>query len=289
MATPSQPLQHDAMTPIEIADIAAAERPTLLLVDDEDGILSSLRRLLRRETYQVVTANCGQAGLDELARRPVDVIISDQRMPGMSGVEFLRRAKEVHPDTIRMVLSGYADLQSITDAINEGSIYKFLSKPWDDDVLKAEIADAFRRKALRDENRRLSLELRSTNAELVRVNDQLQAALDTQRRRTELGEAALAAAQEIVNCVPLPILGVDPDGLLVFANAAAARSFARRPLLGAFVAEALPPAAADLVAQGHGEARMVIDQDAYRASCHAVDSIMRQRGYLLIFLPDPKP
>lgn len=267
----------------------AGERPTLLLVDDEESILSSLKRLLRREPYLVLTANGGQAGLDELAGRRVDVIISDQRMPGMSGVEFLRRAKELYPDTVRMVLSGYADLQSITDAINEGAIYKFLSKPWDDDALKAEIGDAFRLKALHDENRRLSEELRTANAELIRLNVQLQQALDTQRHRTELSEAALGAAQEIVNCVPLPILGVDPDGLLVFANATAARSFARHALLGAFVAEALPSPAADLVAQGHGEATLRIDDERFRVSCHAVDSIMQQRGYLLIFMPEPTP
>lgn len=268
---------------------SGGDRPTLLLVDDEDSILSSLRRLLRREAYQIVTANGGQAGLDELARSRVDVIVSDQRMPGMSGVEFLRRAKELYPDTVRIVLSGYADLQSITDAINEGAIYKFLSKPWEDDALKAEIGDAFRRKALHDENRRLTQELQTANAELIRVNAQLQEALDTQRRRTELGEAALAAAQEIVNCVPLPILGVETDGLLVFANAAAAKRFARHPLLGALVAEALPAAAADLVAQGHGEAKLRIDDESYRVSCHAVDSIMQQRGYLLIFMPEVNP
>ena len=258
----------------------------MLLVDDEDSILSALRRLLRREAYQVVTANGGQAGLDELARRPIDVIVSDQRMPGMSGIEFLRRAKELYPDTVRMVLSGYADLQSITDAINEGAIYKFLSKPWDDVMLKGEIEEAFRRKALRDENTRLGQQLKAANAELIRVNARLQEALAAQKQRTELGEAALAAVQEVVNCVPVPLLGVDPDGLLVFANAAAATRFAGRPLLGVLLAEALPGAAAELVARGQGEIALTIDDSAYRVSCHVVDSIMPERGCLLIFIPE---
>jgi FixJ family two-component response regulator len=274
------------MNDISPANSDKISKPTLLLVDDEDGILSSLKRLLRREAYQVLTANGGQAGLDELARNRVDVIVSDQRMPGMSGVEFLRRAKELYPDTVRMVLSGYSDLQSITDAINEGAIYKFLSKPWDDDILKAEIEQAFRRKALRDENKHLSQQVLAANAELTRVNAQLQEALTAQRQRTEFGEIALASAQEIVNCLPMPLLGVDADGLLVFANAAAARCFSRRPLVGAFVAETLPPAATELVAQGHGEIRMTIDGYGYRVSCRAIDSIMQQRGYLLIFVPD---
>jgi len=274
------------MSDIPVPEADTSVRPTILLVDDEDSILSALRRLLRRESYQVVTANGGQAGLDELARRRVDVIVSDQRMPGMSGVEFLHRAKELYPDTVRMVLSGYADLQSITDAINEGAIYKFLSKPWDDERLKAEIEEAFRYKALHDENRRLNLELQAANAELIRVNAQLQEALEAQRRRAVLGESALVAVQEIVNCLPVPLLGVDPDGLLVFANAEATRRFGRRPLLGAYVAEALPIEAATLVAQGRGEIAIAIDDCAYRVSCHGVESIMQQRGYLLIFMPD---
>jgi FixJ family two-component response regulator len=274
------------MSDIPRPDADASARPTVLLVDDEDSILSALKRLLRRESYQVVTANGGQAGLDELARRRVDIIVSDQRMPGMSGVEFLHRAKELYPDTVRMVLSGYADLQSITDAINEGAIYKFLSKPWDDDRLKAEIEDAFRYKALHDENRQLNRQLQAANAELIRLNAQLQEALEAQRHRAALGESALTAVQEIINCLPVPLLGVDPDGLLVFANAEATRCFEQRPLLGASAAEALPATVAELVAQGRGEAGMIIDGCTYRVSCHAVNSIMSQRGFLLIFMPD---
>ncbi|WP_310450113.1 response regulator [Sulfuritalea sp.] len=273
------------MSDISATDPDAPARPTLLLVDDEDSILSSLKRTLRREAYRILTATGGRAGLDELARNRVDVIVSDQRMPDMSGVEFLRRAKELYPDTVRMVLSGYSDLQSITDAINEGAIYKFLSKPWDDDMLKAEIEEAFQRKQLHDENRRLNQQVQATNAELIRLNAQLQEALEAQQRRTALGESALATVQEIVNCLPVPLLGVDPEGLLVFANADATRRFARHPLLGTFVAEALP-AVAELVAQAGGEQRISIDGCAYRVSCHAVDSITLQRGYLLIFIPE---
>ena len=273
------------MSDISATDSDTPAQPTLLLVDDEDGILSSLKRTLRREAYRILTASGGRAGLDELARNPVDVIVSDQRMPDMSGVEFLRQAKELYPDTVRMVLSGYSDLQSITDAINEGAIYKFLSKPWDDAVLKAEIEEAFQRKQLHDENRRLNQQVQATNAELIRLNARLQEALEAQQRRTALGESALATVQEIVNCLPVPLLGVDPEGLLVFANAAATRRFTLHPLLGAFVAEALP-AVTELVAQEGGELRIAIDGCAYRVSCHAVDSITLQRGCLLIFLPE---
>lgn len=120
----------------------AAEH-TLLLVDDDPNILSALSRLLRREGYRILTAGSGRQGLELLATHPVQIILSDQRMPEMAGTEFLRRVKELHPDTVRIVLSGYADLESVTQAVNEGAIYKFLYKPWDDALLQEHIRDAF--------------------------------------------------------------------------------------------------------------------------------------------------
>ena len=118
---------------------------TLLLVDDEPNILSSLRRLLRQDGYKVLTAISGQEGLDLLALNPVQGIVSDQRMPGMAGSEFLGIVKELYPDTIRIILSGYTDLDALTDSINRGAVYKFFTKPWDDTLLREQIRDAFRR------------------------------------------------------------------------------------------------------------------------------------------------
>jgi len=116
---------------------------TLLLVDDEPNIASALQRILRRDGYRILTATSAAEGLELLALNAVQVIVSDQRMPEMNGTEFLGRVKEMYPDTIRMVLSGYTDLKSITDAINRGAIYKFLTKPWEDDLLREHIREAF--------------------------------------------------------------------------------------------------------------------------------------------------
>ncbi|OYW90333.1 MAG: diguanylate cyclase, partial [Alishewanella sp. 32-51-5] len=123
----------------------AATQQTLLLVDDEENILHSLKRLLRKEPYQVLSCSSAAEALELLALHQVQVIISDQRMPEMNGTEFLSRVKEMYPDTVRIVLSGYTDLRSVTEAINRGAIYKFMTKPWQDDELKTEIAAAFRR------------------------------------------------------------------------------------------------------------------------------------------------
>ena len=147
---------------------------TLLLVDDESDILSSLKRLLRPLAYDIVTATSGEQGLQILAEQHVDVVLSDQRMPGMSGVEFLCLVKERYPDVVRMVLSGYADLQSLTDAVNEGAVYKFMTKPWDDEQLIGNIEDAFQLKSMADENTRLSRELQLRNMDLTLVTRQLQ-------------------------------------------------------------------------------------------------------------------
>ena len=143
---------------------------TLLLVDDEENILTSLRRLLRREGYTILIGHSGEQGLEILAQHPVDVIVSDQRMPNMTGVEFLRRVKTAYPDTVRMVLSGYTELQSITDAINEGAIYKFLTKPWEDEQLRANIAEAFRYKELADDNENLHEQVKIANQEIGRAS-----------------------------------------------------------------------------------------------------------------------
>ena len=122
---------------------ALSPPPLILLVDDEPDILVALADLLE-DSFQVLAANGGAEALEILSREPdVAVIVSDQRMPEMTGTEFFSRVKEMYPETVRLVLSGYTDLKSVTDAINRGSIYRFLTKPWDDEELRREVAEAF--------------------------------------------------------------------------------------------------------------------------------------------------
>lgn len=115
----------------------------LLLVDDERNVLNALTRLFRREGYRILTTDDPQQAFEILARHPAQVIVSDQRMPGMTGTEFFSKVKDLYPETIRIVLSGYTDLKTVTEAVNHGSIYKFLTKPWDDDELRSVVARAF--------------------------------------------------------------------------------------------------------------------------------------------------
>ncbi|OHC72748.1 MAG: hypothetical protein A3H93_16790 [Rhodocyclales bacterium RIFCSPLOWO2_02_FULL_63_24] len=118
---------------------------TLLLVDDEASILHALVRLFHSEGYNLLTANSGEEALRLLANNEVQVVLSDQRMPQMTGVELLAKVKDLYPDSVRMVLSGYAEITAVTDAVNKGNIYKFLFKPWDNDLLRANVREAFDR------------------------------------------------------------------------------------------------------------------------------------------------
>jgi diguanylate cyclase (GGDEF)-like protein len=132
------------------------ESRTLLLLDDEENILSALNRVLRRDGYRILTATTADQAFDILARNNVDVILSDQRMPDISGTEFLSKVKGMYPATVRLILSGYTDLDSVTEAINRGAIYKFLTKPWADEDLRFQIREAFRQHELHNSKRGIS-------------------------------------------------------------------------------------------------------------------------------------
>jgi EAL domain-containing protein (putative c-di-GMP-specific phosphodiesterase class I)/FixJ family two-component response regulator/GGDEF domain-containing protein len=133
----------------------------LLLVDDEPNILSALRRMLRHTDIRVLATTNPHEGFDLLAANAVGVVICDQRMPEMTGTEFLRRVKVLYPATVRIVLSGYTDLNSVIDAVNRGAIYKFLTKPWQEDAMLESLEDAFRLHEIERENQHLSQQLRT--------------------------------------------------------------------------------------------------------------------------------
>ena len=121
----------------------AASR-TLLLVDDEENVLRALQRVFRRDGYRVLAASRVSEAFELLGSNEVQVIVSDQRMNDVSGTEFLGRVKELYPRTVRLILSGYTDLATVTEAINKGAIYRFLTKPWDEEDLRHHIREAFR-------------------------------------------------------------------------------------------------------------------------------------------------
>ena len=119
-----------------------AQAETLLLVDDEINILNALKRVLRRNGRRILTANSAHTALDVLAQEDIHVVVSDHRMPGMNGTELLSKVMERHPETVRMMLSGYADAGVKTEGLG-GAMYKFLAKPWNEEELRKQIEGAF--------------------------------------------------------------------------------------------------------------------------------------------------
>jgi diguanylate cyclase (GGDEF)-like protein/PAS domain S-box-containing protein len=261
---------------------------TLLLVDDEPNILAALKRQMRGAGCRILTAPGGREGLELLAHEDVDVIVSDQRMPGMTGVEFLRAVKESHPDTVRMVLSGFTELQSVTDAVNEGAIYKFLTKPWDDTQLREHIEEAFRRKEMADENRRLGLELQAANLGLATANRQLEDLLRKKRAQLKRDNISLDIVREALQHVPLAIVGLDDDEVVAYANGAAQELFRDRGLLlGGRAAEFMPAALAALRGAADGAVRTVeLGGARYQVVAHSMGRGTRSRGRLVTFSPD---
>ncbi|WP_435006746.1 response regulator [Tundrisphaera lichenicola] len=167
-------------------------RHTLLIVDDEPGLLQSLRNQFLRD-YRVLTSEDGHSALEILGREDIHVILSDQRMPGMTGDVFLSQARVSRPDAVRMLFTGYADIQAVINAVNEGRIFRYILKPWDPLELEGIVRQAVEHHDLISDRRRLIAELREANLrlsradrELLEANEQKRALIETGRLRSDL-------------------------------------------------------------------------------------------------------
>lgn len=233
---------------------------TLLCVDDEPGVLRALKRLLRKEPYQVLTAGSGEEALRLLARRPVQVVLTDQRMPGMTGTALLQAVRERYPDTVRLVLSGYAEAHAILASINQGEIYRFLPKPWDDDELRATLRECFDRYAARQEGRPSG------------------SGPSFWQRLAEAG----------LDHVPDPFLGLDAEGCVVLANRAARQALGDRPpLVGRHLRERFPDEVVRRVVALRPAAEHTIALDDHHLRVRAVPSATGDApaGFTLLIQP----
>lgn len=261
---------------------------TLLLVDDEENILSALTRLLRRDGYRILTAPGGSAALEALAQNDVGVIISDQRMPEMSGTEFLSKVKELYPDTVRIMLSGYTDLNSVTDAINRGAIYKFLTKPWDDDLLRENIQKAFRHYEMAQENVRLKKELETANKALSAINLDLGQRVEDKTREVVRNLELLQVSQEILEHLPVGVVGIDEDGMIAVANHMAHVLFAGEgaaPLMGDLARSRMPKELLDCQYANNDESKAVSVpsvEHRIRCWCYAMGQHSHARGTVIV-------
>jgi putative nucleotidyltransferase with HDIG domain len=147
---------------------------TVLFVDDELNILKALQRLLRVEDMNVLCASRASEALELMEKHPTQVVVTDQRMPEVSGVDFLARVREHYPDVVRMMLTGYTEMNVAVDAINRGEIYRLITKPWNDDELRATIRQAFDHADLKAEIKRLNQVTREQNFKLQDMNRNLE-------------------------------------------------------------------------------------------------------------------
>ncbi|MBR7746658.1 HD domain-containing phosphohydrolase [Undibacterium baiyunense] len=172
----------------------------ILCVDDEPNILSSLKRLLRPLGYELIMATSGKEGLEVLNKTEIDLVISDMRMPEMNGAEFLQHVRELWPDTTRLLLTGYSDINSIIDAINQGQIYRYITKPWDENEILLIVSQAIERQQLKRDKIRLEALTQKQNEELRQLNSNLE--IKVQERTTDLQrthEQLLNANEQLKN------------------------------------------------------------------------------------------
>lgn len=183
---------HAMGTPATLAsepppDSGIQVQRTILCVDDEPNILSALVRLLRGTGHRVMTASCGQDALTLMAQEDIDLLISDMRMPGMSGADLMLKVRSGWPHITRLLLTGHSDVSATIAAINEGQVHRYLTKPWSDAELLLTIKEAFEHKFLEEEKQRLETLTRSQNEELKNLNANLEALVA--ERTQELEEA----------------------------------------------------------------------------------------------------
>lgn len=200
------------------------EQVRILCVDDEVNVLRSLERMFLDDDYELLTASSAAEGLEILEREGlVQIVISDYRMPVMNGVDFLREVCDRWPDTVRIVLSGYADTAAIVAAINEGQIYKFVPKPWNDDELRVTVVNALEKYRLQKYNALLLDELSRSNEELIMVNENLESIVAERTEELLFRNRVLSAAQNILDVLPVGVLGMGMEGTVVQCNRSAAR------------------------------------------------------------------
>ncbi|MDE2342126.1 MAG: EAL domain-containing protein [Betaproteobacteria bacterium] len=262
----------------------------ILVVDDEPNIVTALKRLLRHDGYQIISASNGAEALELIAINSVQVIISDQRMPGMTGVEFLHRVKEIYPDTIRIVLSGYTELKSVTEAINEGAIYKFLTKPWEDEQLRAHVREAFRRYEMKEENIRLSEELEKAYEDLTELNLRLEEKVIEKTQMAQDNLHLLQISQELIEHLPIGLLCVDDDGLIVIANrqANAILDGYDQPLVGEEALLRIPQIfTEDAYRAGGKTAKLMLpNKRTVLVIYHRIGAFSLGSGVMLLLIPD---
>jgi len=192
----------------------------ILCVDGEWNLSKALNRLFTDEDgYEILVAETGEKGLEILAEETdIRLVVFDYQMSGMNGFEFLTQIYEKHPATILMVLSGSTDTSAVVEKINPGRIYKTLSKPWNDEQLKAAISEALQHQQLQLQNNRLNEELQKKNQQLAEINAKFELLVEQRTEVLEIRNRVLQIAQGVLDALPVAVFGIDPEQMIVHCN-----------------------------------------------------------------------
>jgi FixJ family two-component response regulator len=206
------------------AGVNAVATP-VLLVDDEPPILRSLTRLLGFEPYAVRTAANADEALAVLRSESVAVVLTDYDLGGTDGVGLLREARALAPDASRILFSGHIDIELLRRAVNSGEVYRFITKPWNDDELVQAVRQGAERWHLLRHNRALAEQAEAQNRQLKRFNAELEQMVGERTAALELRNRALSLSQEVLDGLPVAVVGIAPDGQVALANDLARRLF----------------------------------------------------------------
>ncbi len=259
---------------------------TVLCVDDELNILKSVQRLLRKEDYRLLTASSAEEGLTILEQETVHLVVSDHKMPGMSGIDFLKLVKKKYPKTIRIILSGYAEIHIVMDAINQGEVYRFMTKPWNDEELIMTITQCLEQYDICELNRTMAEELNEKNRALKHVNHQLEMVVE---RRTDF----LRFSQELITALPIPIVGVSVDGDVVLLNHAFQTEFSTLSggMVGSHIDTVLPESLCEQINTSINSLEPmahVIDEQKTSVQICPLNGGKTRCGSILLFTRDPQ-
>jgi response regulator RpfG family c-di-GMP phosphodiesterase len=197
----------------------------ILVVDDELPILHSLRRLLNQEDFLLSEASDADTALRLLADNDTAVILTDYNIGGIGGVDLLRKAQELSPDTSRILFSGHIDVELLRSAVNGGEVYRFITKPWNDDELIFAVRQGIERWQLLNRNRLLNQKAELQNQQLKHFNAELEKMVVERTAALEIRNRALSLSQEVLDGLPVAVVGIAPDGQIALANNLARQIF----------------------------------------------------------------
>lgn len=270
-----------------------ADEIKILCVDDEPHALESLKCLLVNEgDFEILVAESGKKGLEVLtAENDIRMVISDYRMPEMTGVEFLHQVREQWPDTIRIVLSDNADTEAVGEALNLSQIDKFIPKPWNDEALLSTVTSALEHQELQHQVRKMAAELQRKNAEMQEVNNNLESLIAKRTEALEIRNHVLQISQGILDVLPVVIFGIDPEQVIVHCNEYARDLFPYEGLgpLGNLRQDVFPPDVNALIDRLNTESQVraviKIYGKRYRGEVKRLHETLSQ-GLVLVLIPE---